>query len=54
MKKLIGLVAVLMLFGITNASAITVDDIDYPGSNVTVEQDPNTKVYTLTLTGPAI
>ncbi len=54
MKKLIGLVAVLMLFGITNASAITVDDIEYPGSNVTVEQDPNTKVYTLTLTGPAI
>lgn len=54
MKKLLGLVAVLMLFGVTNVSAIHVDNIEYPGSNVTVEQDAETGVYTLTLTGAAI
>ena len=53
MKKLLGLFAVLMLFGVTNVSAIHVDNIDYDGSNVTVEQDDETGVYTLTLTGIA-
>ena len=37
MKKLLGLFAVLMLFGVTNVSAIHVDNIDYDGSNVTDE-----------------